>query len=103
MVDGDNPSSVIASLARARANLRVTRTVLPRLSWEVLNELFLWAVDTSEQAVDRRTRLAWMAHIVRQCQLFSGSLAGTMYHDESYSFLEIGRYHRSGRHDDACP
>jgi uncharacterized alpha-E superfamily protein len=92
VVDGDNPSSVIASLASARANLRVTRTVLPRLSWEVLNELFLWAVDTSAQAVDRRTRLAWMDHIVRQCQLFSGSLAGTMYHDESYSFLEIGRF-----------
>jgi len=92
VVNGDNPSSVIASLASARANLRVTRTVLPRLSWEVLNELFLWAVDTSAQAVDRRTRLAWMAHIVRQCQLFSGSLAGTMYHDESYSFLEIGRF-----------
>ena len=33
-----------------------------------------------------------MDHIVRQCQLFSGSLAGTMYHDESYSFLEIGRF-----------
>jgi uncharacterized alpha-E superfamily protein len=92
VVDGDNPSSVIASLARVRANLRVTRTVLPRSSWEVLNELFLWAVDTSTQAVDRRTRLAWMDHVVRQCQLFSGSLAGTMYHDESYSFLEVGRY-----------
>jgi uncharacterized alpha-E superfamily protein len=92
VVDSDNPSSVIGSLASARANLRVTRTVLPRLSWEVLNELFLWAVDTSAQAVDRRTRLAWMDHVVRQCQLFSGSLAGTMYHDESYSFLEIGRF-----------
>jgi uncharacterized alpha-E superfamily protein len=91
-VDTDNPSSVIASLADARANLRVTRTVLPRLSWEVLNGLFLWAVDTSPQAVDRRTRMAWMDHVVRQCQLFTGSLAGTMCHDESYSFLEIGRF-----------
>jgi uncharacterized alpha-E superfamily protein len=91
-VDGDNPGSVIASLASARANLRVTRTVLPRLSWEVLNGLFLWAMDTSLQAVDRRTRLAWMDHVVSQCQLFAGSLAGTMYHDESYSFLEVGRF-----------
>jgi uncharacterized alpha-E superfamily protein len=91
-VDADNPSSVIASLARARANLRVTRTVLPRSAWEVLNGLFVWAVDTSPQAVDRRTRMAWMDHIVRQCQLFAGSLAGTMCHDESYSFLEIGRF-----------
>lgn len=92
VVDGDNPGSVMASLARARSNLRVTRTVLPRWSWEVLNELFLWAVDTSDEAVGRRTRLSWLAHVVRQCQLFAGSLAGTMYHDESYSFLEIGRF-----------
>jgi uncharacterized alpha-E superfamily protein len=33
-----------------------------------------------------------MAHVVSQCQLFTGSLAGTMYHDESYAFLEIGRF-----------
>jgi uncharacterized alpha-E superfamily protein len=91
-VDTEHPSSVISSLANARANLRVTRTVLPRLSWEVLNGLFLWAVDTSLQAVDRRTRIAWMDHVVRQCQLFTGSLSGTMCHDESYSFLEIGRF-----------
>jgi uncharacterized alpha-E superfamily protein len=91
-VDADNPSSVIASLAKARSNLRVTRTVLPSASWEVLNGLFLWAMETSAQAVDRRTRMAWMDHIVGQCQLFTGSLAGTMCHDESYSFLEIGRY-----------
>src|SRR3984957_10315630 len=91
-VDADNPSSVVASLARARANLRVTRTVLPQSSWEVLNGLFLWAVDTAPQAVGRRTRMAWMDQIVRQCQLFAGSLAGTMCHDESYSFLEMGRF-----------
>jgi uncharacterized alpha-E superfamily protein len=58
----------------------------------VLNTLFLWAGDSSTQAVDRRTRMAWMDEVIRQCQLFSGSLAGTMCHDESYSFLEMGRF-----------
>jgi uncharacterized alpha-E superfamily protein len=91
-VDADNPGSVISSLAKARANFRVSGTVLPPLAWEVLNRLYLWALDTSPQAVDRRTRMAWMDHVVRQCQLFTGSLAGTMCHDESYSFLEIGRF-----------
>ena len=90
-VDPDNPSSVLASLAQARANFRVTRAVLPRSSWEVLNGLFLWAVDTPADAVDRRTRLGWMDHVVGQCQLLTGLLAGTMCHDETYSFLEIGR------------
>jgi uncharacterized alpha-E superfamily protein len=91
-VDGENAGSVISSLARTRANLRITRTAIPRSSWEVLNGLWLWAVDTSGQAVDRRTRMAWLDHVIRQCQLFTGSLAGTMCHDESYSFLEIGRF-----------
>src|ERR1700738_244076 len=72
-VDTDNRPSVISSLANARANLRVTRTVLPRLSWEVLNGLFLWAVDTSPQGVARRTRMAWIDHGFRRCQRLTGS------------------------------
>src|ERR1700730_4566596 len=80
-IDPDNPSSVLASLAQARANFRVTRAVLPRSSWEVLNGLFLWAIDTPADAVDRRTRLGWMDQVVGQCQLLTGLLARTMWHD----------------------
>jgi uncharacterized alpha-E superfamily protein len=87
----DHDGSIVASVARAHANLRVTQAVLPSEAWEVLNELHLWAGQAQHQAVDRRTRLGWTAQLIRQCQLLSGLLDGTMSHDDTYAFLEIGR------------
>ena len=87
----DHDGAIVASIARAHANLRVTQAILPIEAWEVLNELHLWANQTRDQAVDRRTRLAWTDQLIRQCQLLSGLLEGTMSHDDAYAFLEIGR------------
>jgi uncharacterized alpha-E superfamily protein len=75
--DADNPGSVIASLSQA---------------WHALNELHQWAAETIEEAVNRRTRLTWMDGVIGRCQLLSGLMAGVMSHDQTYSFLEIGRY-----------
>jgi uncharacterized alpha-E superfamily protein len=87
----DHDGAIVASIARAHANLRVTQAILPIEAWEVLNELHYWVNQTRSQAVDRRTRLAWTNQLIRQCQLLSGLLEGTMSHDDAYAFLEIGR------------
>jgi len=87
----DHDGAIVASIARAHANLRVTQAILPIEAWEVLNELHYWVNQTRNQAVDRRTRLAWTNQLIRQCQLLSGLLEGTMSHDDAYAFLEIGR------------
>lgn len=89
--DAEHPGSIVASVAQAHGNLRVTRAILPSEAWEVLNQLHLWTTQTRHEAVDRRTRLAWTAQLIRQCQLLSGLLEGTMSHDDTYAFLEIGR------------
>ncbi len=90
-IDAEHQGSIVASIAQARANLRVTQAILPSEAWEVLNQLHSWAAQTRHQAVDRRTRLGWTAQLIRQCQLLSGLLEGTMSHDDTYAFLEIGR------------
>ena len=90
-VDGENRGSIVASLAQARQDLRATRAMLPGPAWETLNKLYLWSIDTSPSAVHRRTRLAWMDEVICRCQLLVGMVAGTMSHDDCYSFLEIGR------------
>ena len=87
----DHDGAIVASIARAHANLRVTQAILPIEAWEVLNELHHWVTQTRHQAVDRRTRMAWTNQLIRQCQLLSGLLEGTMSHDDAYAFLEIGR------------
>lgn len=88
--DPASPTSILSSLSSARYNFRVTRNVLPASAWEQLNQLYLWVVQSRALAVDRRTRLACMDRVIRDCYLLRGLLAGTMSHDEAYWFLEIG-------------
>ncbi len=90
--DGRNSSSIVASLARARENMRTTRPVFPRELWEALNNLYLITIENCEDAVPRRSRLAWLDALLADCQRLSGTMAGTMSHDDAYAFLSIGRY-----------
>lgn len=87
-----NPGSVSASVARARANLRVVRVLLPDPSWEIANDLHARVVATAAAAADRRTRSAWVDAVTGGCQRLTGSLAGTMCDDDAYGFLLLGRY-----------
>lgn len=84
-------ASILTSISSARANFRVTRAIFPSSSWEEINQLFLWIAQSRSLAVDRRTRLAWMDRIIRDCQVLRGLLESTMSHDDAFSFLEIGR------------
>ena len=87
-----NPGSVVSSVDQAREDLRVTRTMVPRRTWETLNELHLWVRDTRRSAIARPTRLAWCEEVIRRCHLVAGSIDATMNRDDTYSFLEIGRF-----------
>jgi uncharacterized alpha-E superfamily protein len=87
-----NPGSIVSSIGRARENMRIMRALLPRKAWEVLNDAFLTTMATRAEAVDRRTRTRWCDLVIERCQTLSGTLAGTMSHDEIYSFLEVGRF-----------
>jgi uncharacterized alpha-E superfamily protein len=89
--EASSPASIVASIASARTNFRVTRAIFPNSSWEELNRLFLWTGESRSAAVDRKTRLAWMDRVIRDCQVLRGLLSSTMSHDAAYSFVEIGR------------
>ena len=89
--DERNPGSIAASISRARENLRTSRSVVPPEAWEVLNSLHAHVVDHSADALDRRTRFAYLRRIVRDSQMLTGLLATTMSHDEAYAFGGLGR------------
>ncbi len=90
--DPKNRGSILSSLGQARANLRASRVVLPNSCWEVVNQLHGWAVADADQAIHRRSRIEWMNNVIGRCHLLSGSMAGTMCHDEAYGFLLLGRH-----------
>lgn len=91
-VDTAHAGSVRSSVRMARENLRVTQALLPRTAWEALNELHHWLDAHEDNAVDRRTRLSWTDEVIRRTQLLQGIVVSTMSQDETYSFLEIGRF-----------
>jgi len=90
--DARNCGSLMASLNRARENMRTTRGVFPREAWEILNDLFLTAAETSEDVVHRRERIRWMDHVIADCQRLGGLLEATMTRDEVLGFLRIGSH-----------
>lgn len=92
LADVGHPGSVVAALAQAREDFRITRAMLPRQTWETVNEAHLWAQETRRNAVDRRSRPGWTEEVIRRCHLVSGSINATMSRDDTYSFIEIGRF-----------
>ncbi len=87
-----NTSSVRASISAVHRNLRVVRAVMPIEAAEVLTELYHHVEATSDQAIDRRTRGAWLTSVIRGCQTLSGILGETMSHDDAYCFFTVGRH-----------
>jgi uncharacterized alpha-E superfamily protein len=89
--DPANAGAITVALGHARENLRTTRSVVPREAWEILNGLYVHAVERADEGIDRRSRFRYLRGIVRDSQTLAGLLAGTMNHDEAYAFLSLGR------------
>lgn len=87
----NNPASILSSLNMARENARTIRDIIPRESWEQINQLFLTAKDHVNQVQARNGRFEYLRQVILGAQTITGLLAGTMNHDEGYDFLRMGR------------
>lgn len=91
VLDKQNPGSIINSLFFARENARTVREIIPREAWEQINNLYHEVSDNKAEAFSRGDRYRYLSNIVLAHQTITGLLAGTMTHDEAYSFIRIGR------------
>lgn len=91
LCSSDHPGSVVSSIALARENLRVTRDLIPRRSWEVVNETHLWLRRTADTGANRSARVLWTEELIRRCHMLQGSVVTTMSRDEAFAMFEIGR------------
>jgi uncharacterized alpha-E superfamily protein len=89
--DERNPSSIFACVRMARENTRTFREVLPRESWEWVNELYLYTSTHLGHALDRRKRFEVLTEIIRRRQAVVGLLSGTMSRDDGFQFMRLGR------------
>lgn len=91
IADLQNPSSILRSLRVARENARTIRDIIPRESWEQVNDLYLMAKGNATSGYSKRGRYDYLKRIVLGTQTITGLLAGTMLHDVGYDFLRLGR------------
>lgn len=89
--DANNPGSILSSLAAARENCRTVRDVLPRSSWEKLNELYLFAKENIQSGLTKSGRDNFLDGIITGSQQFTGLLGSVMYRDEAFFFSRVGR------------
>ena len=89
LLDPDNPSSIRASLDRARWNGRAVRTALTLEMWEALNDGWrrLERLTTDRAVRDLRTLIDWVRGYVAR---FRGAVSTSMLRNEGYDFLRIG-------------
>ncbi|SIS97433.1 alpha-E domain-containing protein [Neptunomonas antarctica] len=91
LADDTNPSSMLSALKMVRENVRTTRDVLPQESWEMVNELYIFANENIQQGINRSARHEFLNKMVKGCQQINGLLMGTMCRDASWQFLRLGR------------
>ena len=89
--DQKNPGSIVSSLNFARENARTIRDIIPRESWERINNLFMIAKGNAQSGIARKHRYEYLSSVILGAQTITGQLAGTMLHDVGYDFLRMGR------------
>ena len=92
MASLDNPGSIIRSIAAARENLRVTRSVAPWSAWEALNTLHIAVSSRANACGSRSQRLDLCDAIIEWCQLIAGILVTTMSRDHAFALYDLGRH-----------
>jgi uncharacterized alpha-E superfamily protein len=87
-----NPGSILNSIAGVRENARTVRGTMPRITFEYVNELALFARSALAPGQSRRNRAQALDGISRRAQQLEGFLSQNMLHDAHWDILRIGNY-----------
>lgn len=90
LLDERNPSSLRASVDRAREILRGIRDSLPQQVWEAVNDLHIGIGDDGERYITRRYRVDFLQRIVDGCLKVYGLLTANVSRDIGFQFVRLG-------------
>lgn len=91
LADDSNTSSMLSSLKQVKENIRTTRDVVPQDTWELINELDLYARNNTRQGINRTDRHQFLNTIIKHCQEINGLFESSMSRDATWQFLMLGR------------
>jgi len=89
--DRANPGSVLASIERARDNLRGVREFISTETWEAINGLYLQIRGRDLPADLAGQPFELFGEVKRGAQLVVGVANETMPHDDGWRFMTLGR------------
>ena len=92
IAEQQNPASLLDSLSMARENARTIREIMPRVAFEYINDLYLYAKERRHRTSRAAGRRELMEGVMRRVQHIEGFLSGTMVHGDTWSFLRIGEF-----------
>ena len=87
-----NQDSVYSCFALGRENARHTRHCISPEVWTSLNTSFQKLQQQDIASVWRWEPTAFYEETASEINTFGGLIESTMYHDEGWSFLQLGRY-----------
>ena len=90
--DRRNPSSILSSIANALENMRTVRDTMPRVTFEYVNELHLFAHSGLHGSLSRSRRFEVLEGVTRRVQQLEGFLSSNMTHDDRWQFLRLGNH-----------
>jgi len=92
ILDRSNPNSVLSTIFMARENARSLRHLISTETWSQLNVFYnrLLELQPRDLALSELSRLC--LSIKEDCQLHTGILEGTGYHDQTWYIYQIGKY-----------
>ncbi len=89
--DGDNPSSVLASVVEARTNVMNVRDVVPIELLETINRLYTRMASRSLERFVERSPHEIYETVAGLCRAITGAIDEAMPRHDGYRFLMLGR------------
>ena len=86
-----NPCSVLSCFAMGRENARQQRHCISPEVWTCLNSAYLRLQQQDLAEIWRFEPRSFYANVEAEINTFSGLVESTMYHDEGWNFLQLGR------------
>jgi len=91
LLDRENPTSIMSSLAAARENARTLRPLISTEMWVHINVFYNQTRNLKRQTWNEENLSRLCATLKENCQTHRGILEGTFFRDEGWFFYHLGK------------
>jgi uncharacterized alpha-E superfamily protein len=89
---GDNPNSILSSIAQARENARVVRDQITVEMWEEINRLFLFLRSPGARQTLKSSPHEFFHEIKVSSLYLQGLMDATIPHTEGWNFIQLSKF-----------